>query len=263
MGTYQMMLGLGPAIGPLLGGWIGGKGGHSAVFLFLAITAVLLLVSNAVLLPETKRGQVTANRFSWRSFRDVVTQPVGLSVILIGFTQMFTYYCFLLFLPAHLGSMYNLSAQQIGLVYTMVLGVFMVSGKLTGRLQKAVGTRAALLLAVGANALSTLLFMAVADVSLILFILASAAFGSTLGMGMPLHTELLSEAFENERATAIGVYNFVRYTGMAAGPVAGAWLFALGGAWMEFGMAGLVMAIAYLIARKQLRKHKQADIPAA
>jgi len=121
---------------------------------------------------------------------------------LLGFTQMFAYHAFLLFLPVQL----------------------------------------------------------VTDVSLPLMIAASALFGFTLGIVMPVHTTLLSEVFEKERATASGIYNFIRYGGMAAGPVVGATLYGFGGAWGEFGMAGLVIAFAVLVARAQIGRHQQKTV---
>ncbi|GED72292.1 MFS transporter [Brevibacillus reuszeri] len=252
MGTYQMMLGIGPAIGPLLGGWIGGVGGHSAVFLFLAISAVFLLIANTTLLPETKKEQSAAGGFHFRMFGYVLKQPIGASVILLGFTQMFTYYSFLLYIPVQLTNHYQLSAEQIGLVFLLVSATFMISSKVSGKVQKRLGTRWALLVTAGANALATFLFMALADVSLILLVIASACFGFTLGIGMPVHTTLLSEAFEKERGTAIGVYNFIRYGGMAAGPVVGIALFGWGGTWLEFGVAGLTIAGAVLFAGRKV-----------
>jgi MFS family permease len=263
MGTYQMMLGIGPAVGPLLGGWIGGMGGHSAVFLFLAISAFCLLAANGLLLPETKREQAVVNRFGFGSFREILVQPVGASIILIGFTQMFAYHGFLLFLPVYLTIAYHLTAGQIGLVYLLVSGVFVISSKLSGRVQRRVGTRRALVLTAGAHAFATFFFMAMTGVSLPLMMTACAIFGFTLGIGMPVHTTLLSEVFEQKRATAIGVYNLIRYAGMAAGPVLGAALFDLGGAWLEFGIAGCVIASAVLFARAQIGKQQRAVLPSA
>lgn len=260
MGTYQMMLGIGPAIGPLLGGWIGGFGGHSAVFLFLTITAIGLLAMNAIWLPETKSEQPGAKRFGLGSFRDILFQPVGASVILIGFTQMFAYHAFLLFLPVYLNETYHLSAGQIGLVYMLISAVFVLSSKTSGRVQKKWGTRKALVLTSASHAVATVLFMLATNISLPVMLAASALFGFTLGIGMPTHTTLLSEVFEKERATAIGVYNFIRYIGMAAGPVVGAALYGLGGNWLEFGLAAVVIAAAVLFARVQIRKQQQRSI---
>ena len=42
---------------------------------------------------------------------------------------------------------------------------------------------------------------------------------------MPTHTTLLTEEFVQERATAIGMYNFIRYLGMGTGPLIGGFLY--------------------------------------
>ncbi|MDN4092256.1 MFS transporter [Brevibacillus agri] len=250
MGTYQMMLAVGPAIGPLLGGWIGGVGGHSAVFAFLAVTAVLLLIGNGLLLPETKNSQTAARSFHLRAYCDIFRQPTGAAVILLGFAQMFTYYCFLLFIPVELTHRYHLSSERIGLLFLLTSVVFMISSKLAARVQKRWGSRKALVWTAGMHAVATFLFMAAADASLVLLVVTSALFALALGIGMPVHTTLLSEVFEQERATAIGVYNLIRYMGMAAGPVAGAAMYGAGGTWLEFGAAGLLLVLAVLFAAK-------------
>ncbi len=54
MSLYQMLLALAPAIGPLIGGYLGSINGHFSVFLFLSILGILLLIINISLLPETK-----------------------------------------------------------------------------------------------------------------------------------------------------------------------------------------------------------------
>lgn len=257
MGTYQMMLGIGPAIGPLLGGWIGGAGGHSAVFLFLLVSALIILAANAFLLPETRGQQADTKKFGWQSFRDVLVQPIGASVIMIGFTQMFAYHAFLLYIPVHLTQDYQMPAGQIGLVYLLVSGVFVISSKLSGQVQKRLGTRRALVITASSHAIATLLFMVSTSISFPLMLAASALFGFTLGIGMPVHTTLLSEVFEKERGTAIGVYNFIRYVGMAAGPVGGAALLSLGGSFLEFGFAGMVVGCAVLFARTQIGKQQK------
>ncbi|TQK75251.1 putative MFS family arabinose efflux permease [Brevibacillus sp. AG162] len=255
MGTYQMLLALSPALGPLLGGWIGGIGGHSAVFLFLAISAVFLVGINATLLPETKRHQATSSGgFTLGSFRHILLHPVGASVILIGFSQMYAYYCFLLFLPVQLTNHYAISVEQIGLVFLLVSAVFIISSKLSALLQNRWGARTTLVVTTGSNALAMFLFMTAADVSFLLLVITSTLFALTLGVGMSAHTILLSEVFEAERATAIGVYNFIRYTGMAAGPVVGAMLLEWGGVWLEFGMAGILIALATLFARQKVKR---------
>lgn len=252
MGTYQMMLAVGPAIGPLLGGWIGGVGGHPAVFAFLAVTAVLLLVGNGLLLPETKNSHFAARSFHLRAYSDIFRHTVGAAVILLGFTQMFAYYCFLLFIPGELTHRYHLSSERIGLLFLLTSVVLMIGSKLAARVQKRWGARRALVWTAGMHAAATFLFMTAADASLVLLVVTSTLFALALGIGMPVHTTLLTEVFEQERATALGVYNLIRYMGMAAGPVAGAALYEAGGTWLEFGVAGLLLVLAVMFAVKNV-----------
>nr|WP_279041546.1 MFS transporter [Brevibacillus borstelensis] len=244
MGTYQMMLGLGPALGPLLGGWLGGLGGHPVIFLFLAVSSLILFGANAWLLPETRPSGLLATKKEGRPFASILTHPVGGAIIFIAFAQMFTYYSFLVFLPVQATHSFGLDPNEIGVLFLCISLVFIASSKMSRLLLKRFRLERALLMTAIANAAATVLFMLLANISLTALIFGSMAYVLTLGIGMPLHTTLLSEAFLNERATAIGCYNFVRYIGMAAGPVIGAFLFKLGDSWLEFGFAGLFIAVS-------------------
>ncbi|MGZ0086889.1 MFS transporter [Caldibacillus thermoamylovorans] len=54
-------------------------------------------------------------------------------------------------------------------------------------------------------------------------------FGLFLGLSLPVQTTVLTNVFQANRSTAIGVYNFFRYMGMAFGPMIGSALLAAGG----------------------------------
>ncbi|HZG80105.1 MAG TPA: MFS transporter [Brevibacillus sp.] len=242
MGTYQMMLGLGPALGPLVGGWLGGLGGHPVIFLFLAASSLILFGANAWLLPETRPSDLMVTKKGWLPVTGILSHPVGGSIIFIAFTQMFTYYGFLVYLPVQATDSFGLNPKEIGVLFLVISLVFIASSKMSRFLLKLLSLERALCMTAIANAFATILFMMLSHSSLTALILGSMVYVLTLGIGMPLHTTLLSEAFMNERATAIGFYNFVRYLGMAAGPVMGAFLFKLGDSWLEFGFAGLFIA---------------------
>ncbi|GGE24405.1 hypothetical protein GCM10011571_28180 [Marinithermofilum abyssi] len=68
-----------------------------------------------------------------------------------------------------------------------------------------------------------------------------------MGLSAPVQTTLLANKFRQNRATAMGVYNFFRYLGMAAGPMVGALLYPLGNQ-MEFLFAALVFAFTVVFA---------------
>ena len=56
-------------------------------------------------------------------------------------------------------------------------------------------------------------------------IIVTSLYGFSMGLSMPTHTTLLTEEFVQERATAIGMYNFIRYLGMGTGPLIGGFFY--------------------------------------
>jgi MFS family permease len=93
-------------------------------------------------------------------------------------------------------------------------------------------------------------FLAVGLFSIVGLILSLAALGFTIGLTMSVPPTLLAEAFAEERATAIGIYNFVRYAGMAAAPLLGSLFYETGGIWLLFGCTAVLMGWAILYAKK-------------
>ena len=79
---------------------------------------------------------------------------------------------------------------------------------------------------------------------------------------MPTHTTLLTEEFVQERATAIGMYNFIRYLGMGTGPLIGGfllfnqnyfWIFFLGAITFLFIILYSLKMISFQAVQKQNR----------
>jgi len=61
---------------------------------------------------------------------------------------------------------------------------------------------------------------------LIMFLLA---YGILLGMSLPSQSTTLVNLFVKEKGTAIGIYNFIRFTGAAIGPMLGALIHGISG----------------------------------
>ncbi|HYR11106.1 MAG TPA: MFS transporter [Longimicrobium sp.] len=128
-------------------------------------------------------------------------------------------------------------------LFTVVLAVMqIVYGPLTDRR----GRRAVLLPGVLLYALASVgcAFSPTAT----LLLVGGGIFGVLLGLSLPVQTTILADAFVRDRATAIGVYNFGRYLGMAAGPMLGAVLFHAGGVPLLYGFAGVAFAAAALLS---------------
>jgi DHA1 family bicyclomycin/chloramphenicol resistance-like MFS transporter len=252
MGTFQMLVALGPVLGPVIGGWVGGRAGYHGVFLVLTATGLLMLLANASLLKETKPEKTADERFSLRDFASILTHKTGSAVILLGFVQYYTYYNFLVFLPDILTRNYNLPAEEKGIVF-LPLSLFLVIGSyLGGRLQEKIEARKCLVITSSLNVLATFVFIFTAKVSLVLLVINIAFFGLFLGLSLPVQTTLLTEFFVRERATAIGVYNFFRFIGMAAGPFVGSFLYQEGQIPLLYGFAALAFFSVVLYARRCL-----------
>lgn len=250
MGTFQMLVSLGTVVGPVVGGFVGEFTGFHGVFWILAATGLLMWAANHRYLPETKPVTSDGNLFSPRDFVKILAEPTGSAVILLGLIQYYTLYTFLVFLPHLLSIFYGLSASQKGMVF-LSISIFIVIGSYTGgRLQERRDSRKFLITTASLNVCSVLLFVFLAPISLPLLIFSIALFGLCIGLSLPVQTTLLTDAFKQNRATAIGVYNFFRYIGMAIGPIAGTPLFKLGNR-LEFFVAALLFASAVLYAFRQ------------
>lgn len=69
------------------------------------------------------------------------------------------------------------------------------------------------------NLIMLTLFALFWQISLPMMLGLTVLYGFSLGLTMPTHTTLLASYFSTMRATAMGIYNFIRYCGMAAGPM--------------------------------------------
>ena len=72
---------------------------------------------------------------------------------------------------------------------------------------------------------------------------------------MPTHTTLLTEEFVQERATAIGMYNFIRYLGMGTGPLVGGFLLFNQNYFWIFFLGAITFLLIILYAMKMLHFH--------
>ena len=252
MGTFQMLVALGPVVGPVIGGFVGGKTGTHGVFLVLTAVGLLMLLANTRFLPETKPENAAGDRFGVRDFGSVLQNRTGSAVVMLGFVQYYTFYNFLVFLPETLTQVYGLGAEAKGMVF-LPLSLFLVAGSfIGGRVQERVDSRKMLIVTTALNVVAVLLFTLLAQVALPVLIVTISLFGLCLGLSLPVQTTLLTEAFVQKRATAIGLYNFFRYMGMAAGPIVGTVIYNLGGMVPLFSFAALFFAVIVWVASRRL-----------
>ncbi|MGD6891199.1 MFS transporter [Bacillus mobilis] len=254
MSLYQMLLALAPAIGPLIGGYLGSIHGHLSVFLFLSTIGIILLIINISLLPETKptvSKQPQAKKNCWF----ILKNKTGFSITLIGFIQFCIYFCFLVFLPSILTNSFHLTASKIGLIFVPMSLSIMLGSYCYKLLQKRLTTKQVLFITSFFNIICVTLFSFTYSINIPFIIIVTSLYGFSMGLSMPTHTTLLTEEFVQERATAIGMYNFIRYLGMGTGPLVGGFLVFNQNYFWIFFLGAIMFLLIILYAMKMLRFH--------
>jgi MFS transporter, DHA1 family, multidrug resistance protein len=256
MGTFQMMVSLGPVIGPVAGGFLSGSFDFHMIFVALLSVGLIVLVGNFVLLKETKPEAHKKQNFKFADLINILKNRIGFSVIGIGFIQYYTMYNFFVFLPEILSERYGLSVEQKGLVF-LPLSLGIVAGSFIGGKLRNFDERKVIVYTAFLNVLSILFFILVSAVSLNLLIISISLFGLFLGMSLPVQTALLTQEFQTNRATAIGAYNFFRYMGMSVGPILGSFLFHLGSYNLAYGFVDIILfAFAIIMSNQLLMKQR-------
>ncbi|WP_027410548.1 MFS transporter [Anoxybacillus tepidamans] len=260
MGTFQMMVSLGPVAGPIAGGFIGGNFNFHAVFLVLVLAGLIIFIFNFIFLKETKPKTGETERFQLRDFFIILKNRAGSAIVLLGFIQYYALYNFLVFLPNILSERYRLIAEQKGMVFLSMSVCIVIGSFLGGRIQGRFQNRNIMISTAYLNVVSILLFIFVANISIPLLIGSIMLFGLFLGTSLPVQTTLLTQIFQTNRSTAIGVYNFSRYIGMACGPIVGSWLHEIGGYNAIYGFVDMLFLSCSLILTKQFVQTNQTKI---
>ncbi|MGN5653404.1 MFS transporter [Bacillus sp. Brlt_9] len=254
MSLYQMLLALAPAIGPLIGGYLGSIHGHVSVFLFLSTIGIILLIINISLLPETKPA-VSKQPQAKKSYWFILKNKTGFSITLIGFIQFCIYFCFLVFLPSILTNLFHLTANEIGLMFVPMSLSIMLGSYCYKLLQKRLTTKQALFITSFFNIICVTLFSFTYSINIPFIIIITSLYGFSMGLSMPTHTTLLTEEFVQERATAIGMYNFIRYLGMGTGPLVGGFLLCNQNYFWIFFLGAITFLLIILYAMKMIHFH--------
>lgn len=228
MGIYQMLVALGPGLGPIFGGFVGQHYGiHRIFWALLGITVVLWFIL-LLFLPETKTKASGVERFRIRQLSNVLTHRVGLAIVVLGSVQYSIFYLLLIILPSILTDLYKLSPSQTGLMFLPISLCVVIGSLVGGRIQEYFDLKKLLFTMAFLNMATILLFAVFASVSLPILTFSLSLFGIFLGLSLPLQTTLLANELPHHRATSTGVYNFFRYVWMTIGPVVGTFFYRFG-----------------------------------
>ncbi|GGP08621.1 MFS transporter [Oceanobacillus neutriphilus] len=219
MGTYQILLTLAPAVAPILGGILGEHFGYQGIFLFLFLIAMVLLMFIIYKLPDNggKTDSQKEPKNFFQTYRNIFSNKVGLITMTVSFFIFFIYFAIIVFLPILLNDHYHISLQNIGLLY-LPLTVSMILGSVIfKRVQITIALRKLFITVIFFMPLLIITFgflhaKSIIGLSILLFL-----YGITIGFAPPLFSTVISNEYSENRGAALGLFNFIRYSGMAVG----------------------------------------------
>lgn len=233
---YEAALGLGIAVGPLVGGVLGSMSWRGPFFGVSALMVVALVVT-AVLLPATPRAErATTLADPFRALRHRGLLGVGITALLYNFG----FFTLLAFTPFPL----DMGAHEIGLIFFgWGVALAFTSVVVAPRLQDRFGTVPTLLVNLLAMT-ATLVVMALGTDSKAVLAAGVVVSGLFIGINNTLITETVMKAAPVERGVASAAYSFVRFSGAAVAP----WLAAVLGEQISVHLPFWVGAAAVLLA---------------
>ncbi|WP_029109609.1 MFS transporter [Mycobacterium sp. URHD0025] len=207
---YEAALGLGIAIGPLVGGVLGSISWRGPFFGVSALMAFALVIT-AFLLPATPRAEhATTLADPFRALRHRGLLGVAITALLYNFG----FFTLLAFTPFPL----NMTAHQIGLIFFgWGLALAFTSVVVAPRLQHRFGTVRVLILNLLAFT-AVLAVMAVWTDSKTVLASGVVVAGLFIGINNTLITETVMKAAPVERGVASAAYSFLRFGGAAVAP---------------------------------------------
>jgi MFS transporter, ACDE family, multidrug resistance protein len=207
---YEAALGLGVAVGPLVGGVLGSISWRGPFFGVSVLMAIAIVVTT-LLLPATPRPErATTLADPFRALRHRGLLGVGITALLYNFG----FFTLLAFTPFPL----DMNAYQIGFIFFgWGLALAFTSVVVAPRLQHRYGTVA--VLTTNLLAFSTLLaVMAIGTGSKAVLATCVVISGLFIGINNTLITETVMKAAPVERGVASAAYSFIRFGGAAVAP---------------------------------------------
>lgn len=262
MGVFQTVIFLGPVVGPVVGGVIAAYLHWQWAFALLAAGGLAAWAYNRSELPETLPHDVVATRISLHTFRKVLANRSAFSIIVLGFSQGYGYYIFLVFLPSLLMSLFALPTSYQGFFFLPLTAGILLGINIGSRWQR-VWTRTKIVaissfgIAFNVLLLWSALLASLVNIPLLVVILL--VYGVLLGCSLPVQATILVNLFKQDKATAVGVYNLFRFSGAAMGPIAGGFIAMAYGLETVFLSLGVMLLISSWIVHKQLSDPLEAS----
>ncbi|WP_369899934.1 MFS transporter [Bacillus manliponensis] len=245
MGTYQMLLSIAPAIAPVLGGFIGEQYNHRGVFWFLVGASVILLFINWLYFPKDHIG--CKKEINFKTFMlhnaSIFSNKVGSSILTLSFCIFFLYFSIIVYLPILLTDHYHLSLKVVGLLYLPMALSLIIGSIVFKSIQAKISLQKLFVFGNVMVSLSVILFAVTHSYSLIGMSITLVMYGIAIGILTPLYATMITNEFESNRASAMGMFNFIRYIGMAMGPVIFSLLLTVAHSTIIFGVLGVFFSL--------------------
>jgi len=258
MSAYQMVTFLGPVLGPVVGGYIAAHLSWRWAFGLLAAGALLAWIYNYRRLPETMPQSAVPQRITARRFTTVLADRSALAIVLIAFSQFYGYYEFLVFLPSLLDSLFAVAAETKGLFFVpLTAGMF--AGIAVGARWQRYWTRTRILItcSYGLAGIVLTLWLGLTSglIGMSTLIAVLLAYGMLLGCSLPVQSTILVSLFARDKGTAMGIYNFLRFTGAALGPMLGGMIA------IAWNVNAVFLNVAVLLGLAALLIHRYLEDP--
>jgi ACDE family multidrug resistance protein len=243
---YETALGVGIAIGPLLGGELGAITWRGPFFGVTVLMAIALIATIVLVKPTPRPAQRTSIAAPIKALRHRGLLTMGLTALCYnwGFFTVLGYAPF----PMRLG------AHQLGYVFTgwgVLVAIFAIFG--APRLQARFGIARALYVNLALFAVDVLV-IAVFTTSQVVLIIAVITAGIFIGVNNTITTQAVMTVSPVERPVASAAYGFVRFIGGGLAPFAAGKLAEHTNVHVPFylGSASIVLGIVVLATGHRL-----------
>jgi MFS transporter, ACDE family, multidrug resistance protein len=247
---YEAALGLGIAVGPLLGGALGSISWRGPFFGTAVLMAIGLVALTVLLGKETTKPEPVALTATFRALQRPALLTLALAALFynFGFFSLLAWSPFPLEAAAHAAGITTFGAHQLGLIFCgWGLALAITSVFVAPVLTRRFGRRRTLYAVLAALAVVMAVLALNVD-SLPVLVVGIVVGGLFLGVMNTVLTESVMQATDLPRAVASSTYSGVRFVGGAAAPaLAGVIAGSLGyGAPYWIGCAGLLIAAGIL-----------------
>lgn len=247
MSQITMMFALAPAVAPVIGGWLQTLFGWRAIFAFLVLATLVLLLACWRLLPETlppERRQSLRPAYLGRSYWQVMTSPHFLLACLALAMNFAGFFIYVLSAPVFLMQHLGLPETAFLWLFGPAMGGLMAGSWTSGRLAGKLSLNRCIALGytvMGMAALSNLALNLAVAPSLPWAVLPLFFYTFGMSLAMPCLTLFALDPFAAQRGLAASCQTFLQsgFNSIAAGIIAPLlWGSTLSLAW---GMGGVML----------------------